>query len=43
MKILKPIYMQVLLGILLGTLVGWLWPQIGIGLKPLGDIFIALI
>ena len=43
MKILKPIYMQVLLGILLGTLVGWLWPQVGIDLKPLGDIFIALI
>jgi len=42
-KILKPIYMQVLLGILLGTLVGWLWPQVGIDLKPLGDIFIALI
>jgi len=35
--------MQVLLGILLGTLVGWLWPQVGIDLKPLGDIFIALI
>ena len=43
MKILKPIYAQVLLGIVLGTLVGWLWPQVGIALRPLGDLFIALI
>ena len=43
MKILKPIYVQVLLGIVLGTIVGWLWPQVGIDLKPLGDLFIALI
>lgn len=43
MKILKPIYVQVLLGIVLGTLVGWLWPKVGIDLKPLGDLFIGLI
>jgi aerobic C4-dicarboxylate transport protein len=42
-KLLKPIYMQVLIGILLGTLVGWLWPEVGINLKPLGDIFVGLI
>ena len=35
--------MQVLIAILLGTIVGWLWPKIGIDLKPLGDLFIALI
>src|ERR1700761_1502493 len=35
--------MQVPLGIVLGTIVGWLWPQVGIDLKPLGDLFIALI
>ena len=43
MRVLKPIYVQVLLGIVLGTIVGWLWPQVGIDLKPLGDIFIGLI
>jgi aerobic C4-dicarboxylate transport protein len=42
-RVLKPIYAQVLLGIVLGTIVGWLWPQVGIDLKPLGDLFIALI
>ena len=43
MRFLKPIYVQVLLGILLGVMVGWLWPQVGVSLKPLGDIFVALI
>ncbi|MCW3836215.1 dicarboxylate/amino acid:cation symporter [Sphingomonas canadensis] len=40
---LKPLYMQVLVGIALGTLVGALWPQFGEALKPLGDAFIRLI
>ena len=43
MRHLTSIYMQVLIAILLGTIVGWLWPKIGIDLKPLGDLFIALI
>jgi aerobic C4-dicarboxylate transport protein len=40
---LAPLYIQVLIGIALGTLVGWLWPHIGVTLKPLGDIFINLV
>ncbi len=31
------------LAIVLGTIVGWLWPRVGVDLKPLGDLFIALI
>jgi aerobic C4-dicarboxylate transport protein len=34
---------QVVAGIVLGVLVGVLWPSIGTDLKPLGDIFIRLI
>jgi aerobic C4-dicarboxylate transport protein len=34
---------QVVAGIVLGVLVGVLWPDVGAGLKPLGDIFIRLI
>ncbi len=40
---LKTIYVQVLLGIVLGSLTGWLFPSVGALLKPLSDIFIALI
>ena len=35
--------MQVLIGIVLGLLVGALWPETGASLKPLGDAFIKLI
>lgn len=43
MKYLKPLYVQVLLAITLGILVGWLDPQLGERLKPLGDGFIKLV
>jgi aerobic C4-dicarboxylate transport protein len=43
----RPFYrdltVQVLVAIVLGVLVGVLWPGIGTTLKPLGDIFIRLI
>lgn len=39
----KVLYVQVLIGIALGILVGALWPQIGVALKPLGDGFVKLI
>jgi aerobic C4-dicarboxylate transport protein len=42
-RFIKPLYMQVIIGIILGTLVGWLWPDLGVALKPLGDIFISLV
>ncbi len=37
------LYIQVLGAVVLGALVGALWPTIGAELKPLGDAFIALI
>ena len=37
------LYIQVLIGIVLGALVGWIWPTFGADLKPLGDVFIKLI
>jgi len=40
---LKSLYVQVLIAIALGILVGALWPTIGVGLKPLGDAFIKLV
>ncbi|HTI67477.1 MAG TPA: dicarboxylate/amino acid:cation symporter [Caulobacteraceae bacterium] len=43
MKWLKKLYVQVLIGIALGILVGALWPETGAALKPLGDAFIKLI
>ena len=37
------LYIQVLIAIFLGILIGWLKPGLGKELKPLGDGFIALI
>jgi aerobic C4-dicarboxylate transport protein len=37
------LYVQVIIAIGVGILVGWLDPQLGVKLKPLGDGFIALI
>ena len=43
LRMLKPLYMQVLVAAALGVLVGILWPETGTALKPLGDGFIKLI
>ena len=43
LRYFRVLYVQVLVGIALGVLVGWLWPEIGVALKPLGDGFIKLI
>jgi len=37
------LYVQALIGIALGALVGYLWPDIGTELKPLGDALIKMI
>src|SRR6185503_7128290 len=37
------LYLQVLVAILLGVLVGYVWPEFGAKLKPLGDAFIKLV
>ncbi len=43
MKYLRHLYVQVLLAIVAGVLIGWLNPALGVQLKPLGDGFIKLI
>ena len=43
MRFLKSLYVQVLIGVALGVLVGAFWPQVGSALKPLGDAFVKLI
>jgi aerobic C4-dicarboxylate transport protein len=43
MRLLRVLYVQVLIAIALGILVGWLYPQVGTQLKPLADGFIKLI
>jgi len=40
---LSKLYVQVLVGIVLGIAIGALWPTVGVALKPLGDLFIKLI
>ena len=37
------LYIQVLVAIVLGVLVGYFWPDVGEALKPLGDGFIKLV
>jgi Na+/H+-dicarboxylate symporter len=37
------LYFQVLIGIVVGGLIGYLFPHVGVALKPLGDGFIKLI
>ncbi|WP_141433083.1 C4-dicarboxylate transporter DctA [Bacillus sp. 03113] len=47
LKVKKPFYkglfFQIIVSIVAGILIGYLWPTIGIALKPLGDGFIKLI
>ncbi|GAB3268525.1 C4-dicarboxylate transporter DctA [Sinomonas notoginsengisoli] len=41
--ILGHLYVQVLIGVALGILVGALWPDLGASLQPLGDGFVKLV
>ncbi len=34
---------QIFLGLAIGILVGWLWPALGVGIKPLADAFLRMI
>lgn len=43
MRVLKHLYVQVLIGLAAGILVGYLAPAFGVEMKPLGDTFIRLI
>ena len=39
----KKLYVQVLIAIVVGILLGEAWPQLGVDMKPIGDAFISLI
>jgi aerobic C4-dicarboxylate transport protein len=43
MRLLKILYVQVLIAIVIGALIGHFAPDLGVALKPLGDGFIRLI
>ena len=43
MRYLRHLYVQVLIGILIGGTIGYVWPGFGAQLKPLGDAFVSLI
>jgi aerobic C4-dicarboxylate transport protein len=42
-RILGKLYVQVLIGVAAGVVLGFFWPELGSELKPLGDVFIKLI
>ena len=43
MKFLNHLYVQVLIGLVIGITVGHYWPEFGAALKPLGDGFVKLV
>ena len=43
LKILKGLYVQVIIGIIIGILLGYFYPELAVKLKPLGDGFIKLV
>jgi len=43
MRYLRHLYVQVLIGILIGGTIGYIWPEFGAQLKPMGDAFVSLI
>lgn len=43
MKLVKNLTFQVIFAIVLGIIVGAIWPEFGAGLKVLADLFIKLI
>jgi Na+/H+-dicarboxylate symporter len=42
-KLIKLLYVQVLIGLVLGIALGHWWPEVGAALKPLGDGFVKLV
>jgi len=42
-RLASSLYVQVLVGVVLGGLLGWLQPSWGVALRPLGDAFVALV
>ncbi len=43
MKFFKQLYVWVIIGVILGIVVGYVWPEFGKALQPLGDAFVNVI
>ncbi|MCA3715053.1 cation:dicarboxylase symporter family transporter [Phenylobacterium sp.] len=43
LRSLRLLYVQVLVAIVLGIAIGFVWPEVGVALKPLADAFVRLI
>jgi len=43
LRYFRPLWVQVLVGTVLGVIAGALWPHFGAAMKPLGDAFIKLV
>lgn len=43
LRLLKLLYVQVLLAAFAGVIVGLLWPETGEAMRPLGDAFIRVV
>lgn len=43
MKKLPGLPAQILFALILGALIGWLWPNVGLALQPLGQAFVAAV
>ena len=43
MRFLRELWVQVLVAVALGLIVGAIWPEFGASLKPLGDAFVKLV
>ena len=37
------LYVSVIIAVVLGAIVGLVWPEVGVALKPLGEAFVGLI
>ncbi len=42
-RLIESLYVQVLIGIVAGGLLGYLQPEWGVKLRPLGDAFVSLV
>jgi aerobic C4-dicarboxylate transport protein len=43
MRLVKTLYGRVLIATVIGVVVGWLWPDVAVAMRPLGDAFIKLV
>ena len=43
MKLIKSLYIQVIIGVIIGVLLGIFYPDVAVNMKPLGDAFIKLV